>query len=984
MAVSLNELGENEGHPSFVELYEKARQDNKVPSAQSFLHSEFLGRIEKSYISVLMSGLKRAESMNLSYLYPIPFPFGDGMNVFGPPLENIMNIYKSIERPRAEPSEIGLSMASLELFAEAQIAIEALEGDRVQTVISQYSIGLAFVCLKDYWESVPFRRGSSTQDLYKIVEFDSEAILDSFGKRSRSIRRYVSNRRKTLESRTQPEPPVRPYPGRDTDQAILPLVDALGLADDAKALAELICLRDPGPPLAIGVFGDWGSGKSTLMAMIEKDVSNISEIERAAFRINPNAPSLFVQNIVQIKFNAWHYTEGNIWASLAAQVFRSLFEQAHAQDDRPRWLTPDRFNSLLKDLSKERAVNKESGASLDSAREALAKARVNAEIKRKRRDRLAAARVGDKDALFALVADRNEWKELDQVLRSIGSPVALGNAAQLAAAAQRSRTAFGRIAAWANATFSAKSLCWALIAIAAAVFIFIAVTVFVNTSVGAWVFSMFVGLSGLIGAASNGALTAYRALVALETADKVIVKEAGQQLADAQNHLELAQAEFDQATIVLAEAEERRAGLEALADANDPEAALKIFLSARLGDAAYRDELGTVSRLHDDFVALSRLLEESEKKYRENIEQRDKAHMEPSHLQRIVLYIDDLDRCDDVTVVKVLEAIHLLLALPLFAVVVGVDSRWLEGALSRRYLDQLGEQGSAAPSDYLEKIFQLAYWLPKLDATNRDGGSYVLLVDALAPELGRQSPVRDEIASAVSDNPNLQAARGGSTTLKWLISNSSEKAAAEQREVLRRKVEFTRAELDCVKALGPLIAKSPRSVKRFMNQYRFVKARLSDRELDIFVGKGKVNPTYPAVMLTLAVEVGLSDSAKRYAEIIDTLMKANIDFQEHRPEILLGALFDYLRSSQPPDYQFNGIARTFASAFNYRFNSNDELIPISSDDHQQMGDLQKSLIEISKFMHTSDQSGLVNFYKALAIEESEYSIARRLSFRRPY
>ncbi|MEZ5024500.1 MAG: P-loop NTPase fold protein [Chitinophagales bacterium] len=42
-------------------------------------------------------------------------------------------------------------------------------------------------------------------------------------------------------------------------------------------------------------------------------------------------------------------------------------------------------------------------------------------------------------------------------------------------------------------------------------------------------------------------------------------------------------------------------------------------------------------------------------------------------VERIVLYIDDLDRCPPKKVVEVLQAIHLILAFPLFVVVVGVD-----------------------------------------------------------------------------------------------------------------------------------------------------------------------------------------------------------------------------------------------------------------------------------------------------------------------
>ena len=41
-------------------------------------------------------------------------------------------------------------------------------------------------------------------------------------------------------------------------------------------------------------------------------------------------------------------------------------------------------------------------------------------------------------------------------------------------------------------------------------------------------------------------------------------------------------------------------------------------------------------------------------------------------MQRIVLYVDDLDRCPSDRVVELLEAVHLLLAFALFVVVVGV------------------------------------------------------------------------------------------------------------------------------------------------------------------------------------------------------------------------------------------------------------------------------------------------------------------------
>ena len=78
-------------------------------------------------------------------------------------------------------------------------------------------------------------------------------------------------------------------------------------------------------------------------------------------------------------------------------------------------------------------------------------------------------------------------------------------------------------------------------------------------------------------------------------------------------------------------------------------------------------------------------------------------------VERIVLFIDDLDRCPHDRVVEVLQAVHLLLAFKLFVVVVGVDSQWLERSLRAHYKSLLEE-----PASYLEKIFQIPFALRRM------------------------------------------------------------------------------------------------------------------------------------------------------------------------------------------------------------------------------------------------------------------------------
>ena len=73
----------------------------------------------------------------------------------------------------------------------------------------------------------------------------------------------------------------------------------------------------------------------------------------------------------------------------------------------------------------------------------------------------------------------------------------------------------------------------------------------------------------------------------------------------------------------------------------------------------------------------------------------DERGIEKPLVDRIILYIDDLDRCPENKVVDVLQAVHLLLAFPLFVVVVGVDSEWLLHSLKT----QMAQFSAPASSD---------------------------------------------------------------------------------------------------------------------------------------------------------------------------------------------------------------------------------------------------------------------------------------------
>lgn len=87
----------------------------------------------------------------------------------------------------------------------------------------------------------------------------------------------------------------------------------------------------------------------------------------------------------------------------------------------------------------------------------------------------------------------------------------------------------------------------------------------------------------------------------------------------------------------------------------------------------------------------------------------------------VIVYIDDLDRCDPNRIIDCLEAVKLFVNVDRTAFVIGADERIIEYAISLHYpIKQEKAEISSPFSDYLEKLIQLPYKLPKLSDTEQE------------------------------------------------------------------------------------------------------------------------------------------------------------------------------------------------------------------------------------------------------------------------
>ena len=115
------------------------------------------------------------------------------------------------------------------------------------------------------------------------------------------LRRYV---RSTHDKTPAPESFVAGYASDVIDVSR----DELDIREDVQTLVAVMLAKEVTPPLAIGLFGDWGSGKSFFMQSMKEAVHTLSA------RSRESGSTRFCNDVVSIEFNAWHYADTNLWA----------------------------------------------------------------------------------------------------------------------------------------------------------------------------------------------------------------------------------------------------------------------------------------------------------------------------------------------------------------------------------------------------------------------------------------------------------------------------------------------------------------------------------------------------------------------------------------------------------------------------------------------------------------------------------------------
>lgn len=236
-----------------------------------------------------------------------------------------------------------------------------------------------------------------------------------------------------------------------------------------------------------------------------------------------------------------------------------------------------------------------------------------------------------------------------------------------------------------------------------------------------------------------------------------------------------------------------------------------------LKDAVQKpDDLVAKIQGHDTETFLKQFVKETEdidkfdvvRRFREDFEHL----LNKSKIRKLVVLIDDLDRCLPDRIIDNLEAIKLFLNVKNTAFVIGADPRIVRHAIEYRYKDKIIETDAEYTNDrivndYLEKLIQIPYNLPKLSDSEVE--TYITLLFS-----------ENDLDSVEDFNKVLEAFKRFREKERYSVFDFSKVKEAVADIDKTQKLEKN---VSLIAKLSPIISESlygnPRQIKRFLNTF---------------------------------------------------------------------------------------------------------------------------------------------------------------------
>ncbi|MEI6001850.1 NTPase KAP [Paraburkholderia bengalensis] len=194
--------------------------------------------------------------------------------------------------------------------------------------------------------------------------------------------------------------------------------------------------------------------------------------------------------------------------------------------------------------------------------------------------------------------------------------------------------------------------------------------------------------------------------------------------------------------------------------------------------------------------------------------------IDAAELDRLVVIVDDLDRCLPQTAIATLEAIRLFLMVPRTAFVIGADELMIEYAVKEHFPDLPPSSGPVGYArNYLEKLIQVPFRVPALGLAETRVYITLLLAELALPEGDARFQKLLDAARADMTRPWKSRGLDAKTVRQALDTNT---IPEEIREAQVISSVLT-------KLLTEGTHGNPRQIKRFLNTMMLRRAIAEER-----------------------------------------------------------------------------------------------------------------------------------------------------------
>ena len=658
--------------------------------------------------------------------------------------------------------------------------------------------------------------------------------------------------------------------------------DRLNITAEVYALAETISLKEMKPPMVVGVLGGWGWGKSFVLKLLEERITYIRCHDLTSYKDNLDKFP-YVGHPYVIRFDAWTYAKSSLWASLMQRILLELNRQIGLEqaldklkevsllEGGPVW----QLLSGLSDKQRKDFLENDLGKKALAQEKKFNRGKVGGEalwerfkqLKEDERKKLLEAEeelATSQNELESAKADleaevdeklqrRAKWAAWEPVLDEL---MRIGyEKSEVDNKSEKDPPTFKEIEEKIKKIKFLPKKLWLGVGTAPLAFLVFGIVAVVAELNLESVKNGVGWLGGVVGVVVSAMNSIRRANTWLEEKSRKYqsgVTAASERLnAQRERMIRKLVSEQDESyrkerqkgetaaseSRSISEIEENIRKLETKVEDHRRNVgttagydSLLDFVKGRIASGYYDEKLGLLHQVQKDLSELTEAVLPVE----------GTNNLSPRGTPRIILVIDDLDRCPPERVVEVLEAAQLLVKTELFVLVLAMDIRYITRALEKTYKDVLIRNGDPSGLDYVEKIVQIPYRVRPIQPS------------AMANFLGKQMSFVEAQTGKdvdVEGETEVETETKGKKIEENVADQKQEESELHEPDLPMTIRKFEHHELKLLETCCNAVVMSPRAAKRMVNVFKLLKIIWERRDLESGPKKG----VKQAMLLMLAL-----------------------------------------------------------------------------------------------------------------------------------